>query len=403
MRAAHPPPRQEVLALFSTFLAVDSEISWAWTEDTRLRHSMQLAQMVVPEIAQEGWARYWLKSWQTDASSLARGHLLAYLQEPCYWAAWKMLEWARRGTSSSQDRMADFFQIAITQSDTVLGKFNPQLGFSLEGYAFQAFKNKIRDEIQKSEVTPLSSDWSLLRQTSREQLTQALRRAGVSEEGLLRQILAWGCYQDLYVPTRPSRVRRLEGPDPATWQAIADAYNQSRLVHLHPPGPTRTPENIKHWLVSCAQALRAYRPRFTSLDAPRLEQEGLGEVLPAPTGSAFDELQRTEEQRYMVEINQILQQAVEQLPESKRELLDLYYGQGLGQQQIAQRLQKNQGTVSRQLTQCRGELVAILGQWSKETLHIVLTSNVIQSLGAVIDEWLEENYRPSPQYPWLQE
>jgi len=62
---------------------------------------------------------------------------------------------------------------------------------------------------------------------------------------------------------------------------------------------------------------------------------------------------------------------------------------GLTQQQIALQLQMKQYTVSRRLTKSRETLQA-LAQWSQQTLHISLSSNVLKNISAVLE--LLQNY-----------
>jgi len=51
-----------------------------------------------------------------------------------------------------------------------------------------------------------------------------------------------------------------------------------------------------------------------------------------------------------------------------------------------------QYTVSRRLTKSRETLLQALAQWSQQTLHISLTSNVLKNISAVLDELLQNYY-----------
>ncbi|WP_287129993.1 sigma-70 family RNA polymerase sigma factor [Candidatus Cyanaurora vandensis] len=382
---AHPPKRQDPTTQFCTFLDIGRE-SWAWREEPRLRRNLaQYLSTAPPSL--EVWVSHWLGGWRKDI--LARQHLIAYLQEPCYWAAWKTEQWVQRGAGGSYD-LAELFQIALLKTDIILHKYNPRLGSNLKGYAFQAFKNCMRDEVQKQTVVALASDWSLLRQTSRELLTQALRHHGLPEATIHTYLLVWQIYRDCYVPRQPQRVTRLTGPDPVLWQTISERYNREI-------SPSAQPAELSQWLLVAAQAIRNFRPRFTSLDFHAPDQESLVDRLVAPGSSPFEQLQYATEQQYFVELAQVLRQALAQLPPAQRELLELYYGQGLGQKELARLLQKNQCTISRQLTQCRGQLVVALGQWSNAALHIQITPGVLKELGAAVDQWLTENYQSAQQ------
>ena len=70
----------------------------------------------------------------------------------------------------------------------------------------------------------------------------------------------------------------------------------------------------------------------------------------------------------------------------------MYYTQQLNQQQIAQQLEIQQYTVSRRLSKARQSLLLALAQWSQNTLHISLTSDVLKDTSAVLEEWLKTHY-----------
>ncbi|WP_230840142.1 sigma-70 family RNA polymerase sigma factor [Gloeobacter morelensis] len=402
MPPSHPPKRQDVLSVFSTFLDISPEAAALWVPDHRLRRSAQilLAGDVTGRAGADGRARGLLSQWQRQpCPGLARLHLIAYLQESCYWAAWKVCE----NRPAARSQLTDLFQAGIVKVDVILTKFNVELGFGLDSYAFNSFKNTIRHELNRRELSSAncSSDWSLLRHTGRESLGTALRHANHPDAEIERYVLAWLSYQRLYVPADASRTRRLRGPDAATWDLIAQDFNRQRPLHLPPASPTAEAADIARWMRLCAEALRAYRPRFVSIDAPRADLEGTAEPLAIPTESAFDAVQRQEEREYAEAINQVLCCALDGLDPAKRRLLDLYHGEELGQKQIARQIGKDQGTVSRQLTRCRGELVVALAKWSQEKLNISLTCEVLKRLEAVVDEWLCEHYGQTRR--WQQE
>jgi hypothetical protein len=54
-----------------------------------------------------------------------------------------------------------------------------------------------------------------------------------------------------------------------------------------------------------------------------------------------------------------------------------------------------QYTISRRLTKARETLLLALAQWSRDTLHITLTSDVLKDTSTVLEEWLQTHYSPS--------
>ncbi len=81
--------RQGITELFTTFLQFDADRVIGWAVDAKLRRNIvnYQARLPSPENSENFWVTYWYKIWQEQTESLASGHLSAYLQEVCYWAA----------------------------------------------------------------------------------------------------------------------------------------------------------------------------------------------------------------------------------------------------------------------------------------------------------------------------
>ncbi len=387
--------RRELLEIFSTFLQFKADDFGGWVSDPKLRRSMQTCLSQFSQAESElFWAAYWHRLWQTQASSLAAEHMTAYLQEVCYWTARK-LALKLRGNYS----IADFFQTAIARIDKVLKNFNIQLHTSLKSYAELVLSNVIKNQVEKQQEMAVCTDWSLLHRTSHKRLVEALQFSGESREAIARYVLAWQCFKELYAPSLASRnaqvAYRFGTPDDATWQAITQAYNAEQLSQL---GSTQTcsPEHLEKWLLTCAKAVRMFLyPTKISIYTPVPGQDA-GELLDHLPGGlqesllseaiAQEEMEAREIQA--TQINQVLAAAVIQLDADAQTLLQLYYQQGLTQQQIAQHLDVKQYTVSRRLNRLRKTLLLALAHWSQQTLHISLTSSVLDSMSDAIEEWL---------------
>lgn len=373
MSFRHPPKREEVLTAFATLLDFNQPAGPVWVWEAQLRRTLQknLHNYIDLKQNKEQWAHYCLSLKEMEG----RGYLIAYLQEPGYWAAWNQWTGLQRGNREQSWTLGDLFQTAMAKVDLVLKKFNPGFGTNLEGYAFQVFKSKISDALQTHGEIQRSSDWSLLRRASQTSLITALRRMGHPEPTVQRLVLACRAYQLCYVPDQPQGTRRLEGPNPATWQAILAFYNQEAAT---------TVAQLQASLLVCARALREQRPRFMSLD----HQAGY----PAELVSQPNPIEQSEEVALVQEIGGILRSALATLKPTKQELLRLYYQENLTQTQVAQRLQKNQVAVSRELTQCRGQLIRVLNQWSQQRLNKTIDPDLSKAMGVVVDQWLAEQY-----------
>jgi RNA polymerase sigma factor (sigma-70 family) len=388
-------PRHSILELFSTFLQFAGNSDGGWIVDAKLRRSMQacLEQAPQPEVSDSFWALYWHKFWQTEHSQLAANHLTAYLQEVCYWSARKLALNLSHGES-----IADFFQIAIAQSNRVLKGFDPQQGSELKRYASLAFSNIIKDTLRMRQEVEICTDWALLHRVSRKRLTEALQQFGLISLGVDGHVLAWQCFQALYGPTEAKSTRKLAKPSLETLVQISQLYNQQRSS-IHPSLEKADSGLIEQWLVACGKAVRSYLyPHLVSADAQ-----------PDPEGSSFldqfestfqdatlasvieqEEEHQRRNQRYQV--NAVLLRALVKLDLASQRLLQAYYGEGLTQQQIAQQFDLKQYTVSRRLTSIRQALLRSLGEWSRTILHQSLDSDVLNSMSLVLEDWLKVHY-----------
>lgn len=79
-------PRQSIIEIFSIFVQFPGERFSRWATESNLRRRIQSCLNHTPQDTSEYfWALYWYKFWQLpETKLLARQHLIAYLQEPCY-------------------------------------------------------------------------------------------------------------------------------------------------------------------------------------------------------------------------------------------------------------------------------------------------------------------------------
>lgn len=393
--------RQSTIELFSTFLELDASRVIGWATDAPLRRHMinSIAQLSQPEQSEDFWVFYWHKLWQNAPSSLVQGHLSAYLQEACYWAAHKTVT----GIASSQYTLSDCFQMVIMRVDRVLKGYKPNMGFSLKTYGGAVFSSELKEMLRQQNEIDICTNWRLLKKLSQKRLIQSLQNAGQSAEAIERYVLAWKCYQELYAPQQPSGTRRLQKPPESTWLTIAQLYNELRLTQLTTPGAESNPEMIENWLSSCAKAVRAYLyPNITSLNAPRGEDEGseLQDILPQLKQESYiSEIIASEEQldrqSQQAQISNVLVKAIQELDSEAQKIIQIYYAQGLTQQQIAKELGVKQYTVSRRLTKARDTLLLKLATWSQEAMHISLNPSVLNYINTVLEEWLQVHYSPN--------
>jgi hypothetical protein len=103
-------PRTEIVEMFSTFVKFNVDGRFLkWISTVRLRRSME--KYTSANNSPEFWAMYWHQLWLERSPTLAREHIYAYLQEPCYQAAEKF--WYKYKGKFPDYRIEDYFQMAI--------------------------------------------------------------------------------------------------------------------------------------------------------------------------------------------------------------------------------------------------------------------------------------------------
>lgn len=405
-------PRTALLAIFSTFLQFETDHVHTWASDSKLRRSMQiqLEQSQQGNLSAKFWSLYWHKLWraesQPDSQKVSAGHLSAYLQETCYWTAQKT---ATR-FSSSRYGVSDYFQIAMAQLDKILKGFNSDQGFNLQNYASATFASLMRETLRQRREIDICSDWALLRKLSQKRLVEALKNNGAPQETIDRYVLAWTSFKAIYVPQQATGTQKLEKPAAEVWVAIATQYNQER-TQLLPNATAITVADLEAILMTCAKAARAYLyPAQISINTPRPGQDAgefLDQLPNTEQASLLEEMIATEtiqtRQNQHQQIGKVLTAAIQDLDQPSQSLLQLYYSQAYTQQQIAEKLEMKQYTISRRLTKLRKTLLTALATWSQDTLHISPDSDVLKAMSSSLEEWLTGHYgEPAPTAPALE-
>lgn len=392
--------RTDILAIFSTFIQFTGDRFDTWVSDPKLARTMQqqLLKNRDAERSEKFWALRWFRLRQQYPQ--ASGHLWAYLQESCYWAADRVT----RRFPMVQCSLADGFQIAIANVDRILNGYNPDYGSDLKAYASTAFGNCLRDQLRQRQEINISSDWGLLRRLSQTQLSNALFAAGfISIEPY---ILIWQCFNTVCVP-EPGRARVLPAPSEAQLTAIAKRYSQlcrDRISNFDTVdiGIDIGTNQLREELVQLATMARAYlNPTVTSLNQPQYDDSGEEQLdaLPADD-SPMTQLLTTEayneQQQRLQQISEVLENELVGLDTSSQTLLNLYYQQNLTQSEIANQLNIKQYQVSRKLSRIRQQLLLSVISWGQHTLHISSKAAVLASVSEVIHEWLQDHYSPEP-------
>ena len=394
--------RKTIIELFTTFLQFDSDRAIAWVTDGRLRRNILKSQagLSQPENSENFWVDFWYNAWLEEPKNLAKGHLSAYLQETCYWVANKIV----KNIYSAQYTLSDCFQMTIARVDKVLKGFKPGMGFSLKNYGSAIFSSELKELLRQQQEVDICTNWRLLRKLTQKRLVESLQNVGMNSKIIERYVLAWKCYQTLYAPTQRTGTRKLQKPEPQTWEAIATLYNSQRLNQLSSNAPECSAEIIEQWMLASAKAVRAYfNPTSVSLNVPRGDSEGSRELIDdlpehqqeSPISQIVIQEEQLERKAQREQISAVLVKAIEELDEESRKIIELYYGSELNQQKIAKELGIKQYNVSRRLSKARDALLVKLATHCKESLHISLNPTVLDYISTLMKEWLKVKFNNS--------
>ena len=388
--------RKNITDLFTTFLQLDTDKVIGWATDRRLRRNILNSQARLSQVdySEDFWVNYWYKKWEQNPKSLAKEHLLAYLQETCYWVVNKIV----KNIYSVQYTLSDCFQMMIARIDKVLKGFKPQMGFSLKNYGSAILSSELNELLRQEQEINICSDWRLLRKLTQKRLVESLENLGMNSKIIERYILAWKCYQTLYTPTQRTGSCKLQKPEPQTWKAIAAFYNSQRLNQLSSDAPECSAEIIEQWMLTSAKAVRTYLyPKSVSLNAPKGDGEASRELIDDLPGyeqeSPISQIVIQEEllQRKVLRdrISAVLVTAFQELDRESIKMIELYYGRELSQRKIAKELGIKQYTVSRRLTKAIDTLILKLASYCKESLHISLNAATLDYITTLMKEWLK--------------
>lgn len=342
-----------------------------------------------PDVDEREWAIYWHRAYQEHP--LAQSHLTAYLQEVCFWIAREMTS----RLQSPQYTLADYFQIVNSEIPRVFKSFAPDRGSSLKTYAKLVLSNALKDLLRQRQAADVCSDWSLLRRVSKKRIGEVLLARGVIEPAVAQYQFAWFCFKTLYIPPEHS-AQKLPPPEAIVWQEIVELYNTKRQHQLVVPGATLTAAQIEVRLTKLAQWTRSYLyPAIDSLNRSKIEP-GTGEIQDDLTDNSHESLLdaaidreeialRTTQQ---ANLHDVLTTAVAALNPELREILQLFYRDGLSQQDLSNRLQLSQPTISRRIKKAEELLLTALLTWIESQMNKFPEPNELKIISTTLREWL---------------
>ena len=406
----HP---RNLVESFSTFLKISEDEFGDWIIVPQLDKSMrdeldnqtkspvslqQDSPTDFTKEAQNFWSNFWYEHWKCQSHNLAEQHLLAYLQESCYWATEKVMR--RVPQSSSAYTKTGYFQIAVSESPFALKKFNPEKSNNLKGFAQMFLGDRLKSLIKQQQIADICTPWGLIRKTSTKRLKDVLVAQGLSKQEVLHYRLLLQGFKELHTHPCHRGERTLPEPDEQLWQAVAEYYNQQRHTWLPSSCPAVDSSTAKKQITETTAWIRQFLyPAIESLNQPcfvneESKQDELQDQLrySSQEESLLDELILMEERDDLQHALEYLQQLIFhtflKLDEETRQMMCLYYCKKLSQQEIMELMKMSQPTISRRLRRGRKVLLEAIQVGLREKLNKFPDLDELNGVMSYLQEFL---------------
>ncbi|MEH1841113.1 MAG: sigma-70 family RNA polymerase sigma factor [Nostoc sp.] len=409
------PKRRDNLNKFSTYIMLtnqNNQLALQWKHQPSLQRNLKLYEEKHQEFSNlfcyqdKGIdiANFWRKvafdesqsiaDWEpSNKIQLAYEHLASYFEERCYWAAKDLCK--ERNANSWEEylciaRLLVYNPIKLKE---ILVKYDSQSA-NIDTYITNTLTNHIK---YSAEVNRFSR-WRLLYKKSDKELIEALKVFGIIEPEISLIIFARKYFKQVYLINKIKNPTRITGkkwiaPDEKDFSKSAQCYNAEKILPTAPhevfANFTKvTAKQIQDWMEICIKALESYPmsilPKF-SLDALQLDGFEIKSELQVPEieWEKISSTENTSEQGFLAnQANSILSEQLQSMKLDERKILLLYYGFGLNQKQLADRLGMNQSTISRYLTKSTIKLLEAIARISQPQ----------QWVKQYVRRWLESEY-----------
>ncbi|MEH2286833.1 sigma-70 family RNA polymerase sigma factor [Nostoc sp.] len=414
------PKRRDNLNKFSTYIMLtnqNNQLVLQWKHQPSLQRNLKLYEEKHQEFSNlfshddKGIdiANFWRKvafdesqsiaDWEpSNKIQLAYEHLASYFEEKCYWAAKDLCK--ERNANSWEEYLciARLLVYNPLKLKEILVKYNSQTA-NVDTYITNTLINHIK---YSAEVNRFSR-WRLLYKKSDKELIGALKVFGIIEPKISLIIFARKYFKQVYLINKVKNPTRTTGkkwiaPDEEDFSKSAQCYNVEKVLPTAPhevsANSTKvTAKQIQDWMEICIKALESYPmsilPKF-SLDALQLDGFEVKSELQVPE-IEWEKISSTEdirEQGFLAnQANSILSEQLQSMKLDDQKILLFYYGFGLNQKQLADKLGINQSTISRYLTKSTIKLLEAIAKISQPQ----------QWVKQYVRRWLESDYH-APVY-----
>lgn len=392
--------RHTLIEKFSTFAMVEERngslvvTSWVW--EPQLRRHMDKMVAANPGAPEKFWGLYWLKEALSLPEPLpdplppdppAKWHLAAYLEEVCYWTSIKICqEFSDKGYNP-----ADCFQMARNLASNpakLFATYDSRLS-GVQTYAQMRLKSYMLEDLRRGREAEKYSDWALLRSLTPTALEKALENYGLKEAQIPPYRLAWQCFNKIYTPTKAEGTRKLQPPTPAQWETIVNRYNQ--LGESAKLAATVRVKDLQNLLNTVVQAVRC-KSQNSPVSARSIDD--VDPSKPVPESLLYND--SSEESNPKVEweqVNSILSQSFQSLPDEIRTMFELWLGLDFNQKEVGDLFGWAPDKFSKQMKKHGKSLLqGLLKELDKceADSHLSRNSQEIDKKGKVMQEWIKE-------------
>lgn len=411
-----PPlgPRRNLVDKFSTYITLENQNGYLrirWKTYPHLKRNLELytnrhqnyAALCRQSGAEARLVQFWMgmalngeppqQTWESrQRRELAWQHLMAYAEKSCYNAAKKIWENDRDASWEEYLNHAQNLIYEIPRLKAILLDYDSSQS-SLDTYLQIVLVNTIKNEAKASKF----SRWRLLCVKSNKELAEALARAQYREPDISRFVTARKAFMVVYEMNKrqnPSHRKKGRGhgrvpePDSQDFEEAAREYNAKRLHSSSPHevaiGSDISGEEVRDWMERCIAALHNY-PKSAK---PRLSIEMLEE-----SGYELEDEERgfdgaAEESGEQAQVTEkALRSQLLSLKPGQQEMLILYYGVGLNQEELAARIGISQSAIARRLATAKTKFLKALAGLSKPE----------ERVPQYVKQWLQHHYR-APHY-----
>lgn len=410
------PNRQNLVDKFSMYIKLESNnghLNLQWQSQPYLKRNMELYQSRHEQFAnlfnQKDSTREIVQFWidmafndlpqQQDWEPINRvakawEHLKIYCEKSCYEATKQVLKdtWQAHINESWEEYL--FICRCLIYSDNkfrhILEKYNSRTSL-LDTYITGVLIKTIKDEAGVAKF----SKWRLLYKKSDKELKEALLRDGRYEPEISQMLFARKYFKLVYqmnkVQNPATRVsKKWPEPDSSDFAEAAQYYNAEKLLVCAPHevaiSANTTGEQLKAGMEICITALQNYPKSIT----PRCSLEALKDA-----GCEFDALELglisvdkledcTHQQSSLInQAEAILQQQLQALKPDQQEILLLYYGLRINQQEIAEKFHVTQGAIAHRLQTIERKFIKSLYSLKSPPIWV----------SKYVERWLANNYK----------